>query len=420
MKNIKQIIFLISICMVLSGCSTAKQNGSSKDSLKSKQKIILDDGFSVSNYRKNLEPNRIRMSKYLERYPSEMKEIQEKTYSKLDLSGCQYGEFPKADTVSVLKEGLDREISADEGIRLIKKCLREMGYDNFNFKKELKDCSGQLGEKSSGEEWPTVLDQKEKCSSGNGFFINTEQCAVQILGGGVYSMSDGSITKFLHKKSKASMDALGVYSDQIVTGGAIQALGKQNYMLLDRKTAVRDAARMTRKYFDAEMSDRNVSTDIPQVEVFSLKDRYGYDFHVRRVYKGVKFAFADYGGRNTYGDYEILEDIKHAYVVNSKTVAAYAGQNQNMKLDVLLEEDKIIGLDQMLQILDKRLAQHLKMKLDSIEFVYCPLHFEIQKDQKESIIFPFWQMSGKNVNNGQSLRIYVDALTGEIYLYTYY
>lgn len=420
MKYTKTITFLLLICITLSGCNTVDQSEKSKDHSEKKEKIITEEGFSVSGYKGNLESGRIAMQEYGKKYAAEVKETQNKSYSKLDLSDCKYGEFPETDTVSVLSEDLESDISADEGVSLIKSCLKRMGYDNVDLKKELKDCSGQLGEKKQDEEWPTVMDQISKCKSGNGFFVNTNQYAVQILGGGIYSMSDGSITRFLQKKSKASMDALGVYSDNIVTGGAVQTLEDQSYKLFDRDTTVKDAAKMVQEYFNEKMSDHNVTTDIPQVEVFSLKDKYGYDFFVRRKYKGVNFAFADYGGRNVYGDYEIVEDMKHAYVVNHKTVSAYAGQNQNMKLNVLIEDRKIIGLNGILQILNKKMAQHLRLKIDTVEFVYCPIHFDIGKNKKESIIFPFWQLDGINMNNEQSMRIYADALTGDIYLYTYY
>lgn len=72
-------------------------------------------------------------------------------------------------------------------------------------------------------------------------------------------MSDGSITRFLQKKSKASMDALGVYSDNIVTGGAVQTLEDQSYKLFDRDTTVKDAAKMVQEYFNEKMSDHNVT-----------------------------------------------------------------------------------------------------------------------------------------------------------------
>lgn len=85
-----------------------------------------------------------------------------------------------------------------------------------------------------------------------------------------------------------------------------------------------------------------------------------------------------------------------------------------------MEDRKIIGLDGILQILNKKMAQHLRLKIDTVEFVYCPIHFDIGKNKKESIIFPFWQLDGINMNNEQSMRIYADALTGDIYLYTYY
>ena len=383
MRYTKIITFLLLICITLNGCNTVDQSEKSKNRFDKKEKIITEEGFSISGYKGNLESERIAMREYGKKYAAEAKDTQSKSYSKLDLSDCRYGEFPQADTVSVLREDLESDISADE-------------------------------------EWPTVMDQIKKCKSGNGFFVNTNQYAVQILGGGIYSMSDGSITRFLQKKSKASMDALGVYSDNIVTGGAVQTFGNQSYKLFDRDTTVKDAAKMVQVYFNKKMSDHNVTTDIPQVEIFSLKDKYGYDFFVRRKYKGVNFAFADYGGRNVYGEYEIVEDMKHAYVVNNKTVSAYAGQNQDMRLNVLMEDRKIIGLNGILQILDKKMAQHLRLKIDTAEFVYCPIHFNIGKNKKESIIFPFWQLDGININNEQSMRIYADALTGEIYLYTYY
>ena len=55
-----------------------------------------------------------------------MKETQGNSYSKFDLSDCKYGEFPEADTVSVLSEDLESDISADEGVSLIKGCLKDM------------------------------------------------------------------------------------------------------------------------------------------------------------------------------------------------------------------------------------------------------------------------------------------------------
>lgn len=44
-----------------------------------------------------------------------------------------------------------------------------------------------------------------------------------------------------------------------------------------------------------------------------------------------------------------------------------------------MEDRKIIGLDGILQILDKKMAQHLRLKIDTVEFVYCPIHFDIGK-----------------------------------------
>ena len=209
MRYTKIITFLLLICITLNGCNTVDQSEKSKNRFDKKEKIITEEGFSISGYKGNLESERIAMREYGKKYAAEAKDTQSKSYSKLDLSDCRYGEFPQADTVSVLREDLESDISADEGVSQIKSCLKGMGYDNVDLKKELKDCSGQLGEKKQDEEWPTVMDQIKKCKSGNGFFVNTNQYAVQILGGGIYSMSDGSITRFLQKKSKASMDALG-------------------------------------------------------------------------------------------------------------------------------------------------------------------------------------------------------------------
>ena len=65
---------------------------------------------------------------------------------------------------------------------------------------------------------------------------------------GFYSVSDGSITKYLKQDGHAAADALGSNEENIVAEGSYEEMADKSYELLSGKISVAEAADMTRKF----------------------------------------------------------------------------------------------------------------------------------------------------------------------------
>ena len=170
------------------------------------------------------------------------------------------------------------------------------------------------------------------------------------------------------------------------------------------------------KYFPVA---QGVTIDVPEVSVFALKNKYGYDYAIRRKYEGIPFAYGDYGQRNLYDGYQVSPDVKHAYVVNDQTVSAYVGQSESDSLKKIgKEQDSIIDCKKAVSILQKSMATELKINVKRVAFVYCNCAFgEEQNETSDYYAFPCWEFQGENSNNQEYLHLYVDALTGAVYMY---
>lgn len=145
---------------------------------------------------------------------------------------------------------------------------------------------------------------------------------------------------------------------------------------------------------------------------------YGYDYMVQRKYHGVPIAYHDYGNYQIYGnEYNFEEDIKHAYVVDSDGVSAYAGVNDSEPLENLYSSDEILGIKDAADILSGKMAKFLNVDVQSVCLTYVPLNLGDGSECK--IYLPAWQFDGINRTKDENIRMYLDAFTGEVYYYTY-
>lgn len=112
-------------------------------------------------------------------------------------------------------------------------------------------------------------------------------------------------------------------------------------------------------------------------------------------------------------------DVKHAYVVNDQTVSAYVGQSESNSLKKIgKEQDSIVDCKKAVSILQKSMATELKINVKRVAFVYCKCAFgEEQNETPDYYAFPCWEFQGENSNNQEYLHLYVDALTGAVYMY---
>ena len=389
----KIIIVLLLACMVLSTCSCKKKNN---------------------------EVHKQEISRCKAEYQSDVQKIKETEYEKLVFDQTKFGKFGEFSSIKILKHG-ENTISADESIEIIKKWLTSIGKDDIDLEIELRDSSPQY-ERNETEEYPydyvAVYDKYPVFSSGHGFFINTNDCYIQMGLSGIYSVSDGSITEYLKLDSLAAMDAMGVNSCDVVENGYVDDLSEQSYELTTGEISIGECSDMVKNYFESGEfypCAEGITVDIPYIRVFKLADKYGYDFNIRRVYNDIPFAYADTGNTyKCYGDYVINEDIKHAYVIKDGKVAAFIGTCEGDSIiEIGEEQTTMVDICSATEMLDDFLADNLKVNVTSVELVYCPI-----TEQEEELIYPCWRYSGVSMNDNQQMTFYVNAMDGQIYYYS--
>ena len=429
----KQVAFcgiaLLIACSV-SGCDKGKKqkiNGTKTEAVNKEKKSKTDRTvYSVEKYLDKRSDNRNPVSECAKNYQVEVKDVQNKDYKNLDFSNCKFCEFPKINQVELLK-GCDHGITAKESWDIIKEWLKDIGkYDKVDMKKEVFVVCKELGLDEDGYYF-TLYDRMDELEKKKGVhigpFISNNLCHIQLEVDGMYSMSNGKITEYLGEKGRATHDAMGAYAEDVVESGAVSGLEDKTYQMIDKKMSVKEAAQMVKKYFENgtpfPCAD-GVTVEVPEVSVFKIKDVYGYDFMVRRVYNTVPFAYMD------HGSYEMDEkkglissDIKHAYVVDSSGVAAFAGYNEAERLEILDAEDSMIGFGQAIELIHEKMAPYINMEVNSAGLVYLPMGFQQSVDKEERIIFPCWELSGTNQTKGEGIKVYADAITGELYYYTW-
>ncbi|MDE6529919.1 MAG: hypothetical protein K2K96_04010 [Lachnospiraceae bacterium] len=379
-------------------------------------------GDKLSEFMIDFVPNRIDLTEYQSQYRNEISEIKETSYDTISFQDCEVMPLEGIEKVGVYRL-YSVDMGVDESIEIIENWLKEIGREDIDLETELRDASGQY-ERNESREYPydyqAVYDYYPEFDSGHGFFVNTNQCYIQMGSDGIYSMSDGSITDFLGLDSLAAMDALGVNEEIVVDRGSISEKSDTVWELADGEMTVGDAARVVKDYFEAGTPRQNppgISVDIPEVEVFALEDKYGYAFRVRRVYYGVPFAYAATGIRTYYStDYEIMEDIKTAYIINHDTIAAFTGYVDAEQLEGLIEEQtEIMSLKDAVSLLNSFFAANMKLEVRKVGLVYCT-YVDATGNQ---IAYPCWQFEGMNTTNAQMMRVYVNVLSGDVYYYSY-
>lgn len=365
--------------------------------------------------------NRIKLTEYQSEYEDEVSEIKENSYENISFSDCEAASLEGVQTVGIYRL-YSADTGVDESIEIIENWLEEIGCKDIDMEKELRDASGQY-EKSGAEypyDYPAVYDHYPEFVSGHGFFINTNKCYIQMGVGGIYSMSDGTITSYLALESLAAMDALGVNEGIVIDRGSVSQKGDEVWELPDGEMSVAEAAELTKAYFEAgtpAAPPSGVQVDTPEVKVFALNDVSGYAFYVRRVYNGVPFAYTDNGSKTYYStDYEIAEDMKKAYVIHHDTVAAFTGYVDAEQMEGLVEEQTdIISLKNAVGLFEDFFSDNMMLKVDTAGLVYCTCVDE----ESNKTAYPCWQFVGINHTNNQSMRVYVNALSGDIYYYSF-
>lgn len=155
------------------------------------------------------------------------------------------------------------------------------------------------------------------------------------------------------------------------------------------------------------------------VEVYQLEDVCVYEYRVQRNYYEVPIVMSLPGHYQYYSTYTSGAELTRAYISDRTGVTAFAGIPYNEELIPLLTEEYLISLADAADILEENLASQINASVESVGLVYLPLTFQPTEDTYESIVFPCWKFSGINRVKDEQVMLYVDALTGEVYLYSF-
>ena len=376
--------------------------------------------FDIDAYLQNTSENCISISDAIKQYDSDIQKVKEN--SKISFDDCDFCPLPDFKEVSVIAFQ-EKGVTVEEGIKIINDWIDEIGLTGIvDVEKELRDASGQLPRditKVYPYDYADVAGNKAQLSSGKGFFLNTNQCYIQLGADGIYSMSNGKITAYLGEDGFAAMDALGIYQEDIVEGGFYEDMALKTYDVADGSMSVKEGADMAIQYFlkgTPYPCAPETGVTFPWVNVFSLGDKYGYAYGVGRTIYSIPVAYNTVGSRRYFEDsYNIMEDSKTAYVIDHTGVCAFTGHSEAEPYERIGGVQKeMLGLKDAVDVLDTTLAKGLELDIERVELSYCPIQFEVD----ETIGLVTWLFKGVNRINQQRMRIYLDVITGEIYYFT--
>lgn len=403
------------------GCGSSMQEETINPSVFEQEEVF--NNFSVEDYQKKMSEDRILISECRENYENEIDEIRKSEYRNMDFENCEFSVFPEAEQIEVLAQG-EHGISAQESWDTLEDWLESIGKQGeVDMETEARIVTHQFEWKEYKEfpyNYPSLYEHLSELASGAGAFIDTQTCQLQLSADGMYSMSNGKITEYLESlgyESKASRDW---DSDdwEIVETGTLPELGEKKYRLLGEELTVQEGADMAIEYFEAGTPfpfEDGVTIDIPEATVFKLGDTYVYGYVVRRIYKGLPFAYGNSGGHYIDTSYMMSKDGKDAYVIDNSGVAAFVGRNESAILHTLMSANEMIGLKDAVEYLNQNLASYLKIEVEHAELAYVGVYF---LDIDEEVIFPFWHFEGINLMKKENIWIYVDVFTGKIYYHT--
>ena len=153
------------------------------------------------------------------------------------------------------------------------------------------------------------------------------------------------------------------------------------------------------------------------MDVFRLKDVYGYYYQLRRVYNGLPVAFskdASYQPLDT--SYFAGEDCKDVFVADDTGVSAFSGTSEQDTLTEIYTDDRILGAADAAELLSEKLASGVRMNVENVSLVYEPMG-EISENA-DMALFPCWRFAGENLVKDEKLMVSIDAFTGDICCYS--
>ncbi len=421
----KQAVGIIILSGFLLGgawaCGSAEEKGQvSAENSTDAQEDAGIGWLDLENYKERMSEKRVPISDAREGYAEEEQQIRNTEYENISFSNAEFEIFPECEEVSLLWQQT-LVMTPQESWNYIEKQLEEIGkLDQVDMEKEVRVVTPELewdDTKDAPYCYPALAEHMDDITDAGGAYVDVKDCYVMAAG----RLADGKITAYLgadeHAEKEVYYDS---YAKDVETSGSLSELGDRSWPLISGEITVRQGADLVMDYFDGSgltQPAEGVSLEVANVEVFHLKEVFGYYYQLRRIYNGLPVAFskdASYQPLDT--SYLAMEDCKDVFVADDTGVCAFSGTSERDTLTELYTDEKILGAADAAELLSGKLASGVRMDVENVSLVYEPL-VEISEDA-DMALFPCWRFAGENLVKDEELMVCVDAFTGDIYCYS--
>lgn len=424
MKRKQAVGIIIMSGFLLGGawaCGSAEEKGQvSAENSTDAQEDAGIGWLDLENYKERMSEKRVSISDAREGYAEEEQQIRNTEYENISFSNAEFEIFPECEEVSLLWQQT-LVMTPQESWNYIEKQLEEIGkLDQVDMEKEVRVVTPELewdDTKDAPYCYPALAEHMDDITDAGGAYVDVKDCYVMAAG----RLADGKITAYLgadeHAEKEVYYDS---YAKDVETSGSLSELGDRSWPLISGEITVRQGADLVMDYFDGSgltQPAEGVSLEVANVEVFHLKDVFGYYYQLRRIYNGLPVAFskdASYQPLDT--SYLAMEDCKDVFVADDTGVCAFSGTSERDTLTELYTDEKILGAADAAELLSGKLASGVRMDVENVSLVYEPL-VEISEDA-DMALFPCWRFAGENLVKDEELMVCVDAFTGDIYCYS--
>ena len=373
----------------------------------------------------NIEDKMYEVSEYGDIHDKQVAEVLNTEWKHIRFNEEAYfEELPKFSSVSIYdsKEGESWGISVEDGIKNIKNIASLYGYPEDKIKDNLYDANSNLHEGEEDEdllplEYCLVYEHlnDEKVKNGEHFFIDTDELHIQMYGEGVYSLSDGEISRYAGSTDAIAMDALDNNYDDYTYVGRVADVADEKFDTLGGEITIGEAAEIVKSFLNNNSilpKDLITKAEPYQAYVKKVNDKYCIMFTVIGRVDNVPISSGNIrtiNGWNTSG-YTAAPTRATSIVFNGKVDAAvYAGL-----LGKYGAKDKqytsILGLKAATELLDDFLGQNIVLKVEQVKFVYERVIYE----GGTSEIKPAWEFTGYNSTSEREMMIWVNAIDGTV------
>lgn len=418
------LIGILAGATVLAGCTSTKTTDTEISDTEEKSAETID--FSAEKYQKSITDGRVSLKDYADQYEQEIQEIHSTTYPNISFSDCFFEPFPdKAEKLNVFYTTYER-LSAQECWDTIDNWLVSIGKrSEVDMDADVRTNRAVDESKEYPECYALMKDYLQDPDFEGHVFLTRKDCYVTASShGGIFTMSEGKIGAYLHKKSWGN-DMPDSNNPDRFQIGKVSELKDVSYPLISGERTIGESAEQVRTYFEAGTLlplEKGVTIDAPEAAVFRLDENAcGYEFSVRYWYEKMPFLYEHRQEANAYANvydgYSIMYPLNDAYVVDDEGVTAFfIGDSPSDQIHVLYQDSELVGIKQAVDIMSQKLASFLKLEVHEVGIGYARYISDLE--EKTDIYYPFWKFCGVNKVKNQGLYVYVDMISGAVY-YTF-